>query len=99
MLRRNGADTAEKAEDKTTDKGDMICLFTAPTCPRCKMAKMFLEKAGIAYQAYDCFENQDLVAEYGITQSPTLVVVSNGKMTKFDDISAIRKYIEEEKNV
>ncbi len=100
VLRRNGvAASSEECCGENTAKGDMLCLFTAPTCPRCKMAKMFLEKAGIAYQAYDCFENQDLVAEYGITQSPTLVVVHDGKMTKFDDISAIRKYIEEEKNV
>ncbi|MBR5031423.1 MAG: hypothetical protein IKX49_01830, partial [Clostridia bacterium] len=72
-------------------------LFTSPTCPRCKMAKMFLEKANVPYDAIDCVSNIDLVNEFGVTQSPTLVVVRGGKLHKFDDISAIRKYIEESK--
>ncbi|MBO4861180.1 MAG: ribonucleoside triphosphate reductase [Clostridia bacterium] len=83
--------------EETANTGDITYLFTSPTCPRCKMAKMFLEKANVPYDAIDCVSNIDLVNEFGVTQSPTLVVVRGGKLHKFDDISAIRKYIEESK--
>ncbi|MDD4124583.1 MAG: ribonucleoside triphosphate reductase [Eubacteriales bacterium] len=86
----------EKAvvEKEELKEGSFTYLFTTPTCPRCKTAKLFLDKAGIGYDPIDALSQTDTVKEYGVTQAPTLIVVNEGKMNKYDDISEIRKYIE-----
>ena len=70
-------------------------LFATKTCPNCKMAGVFLEKAGIAYDKVYAEESADLVERFGIKQAPTLVVVENGKeIARAVNLSNIRKYIE-----
>ncbi len=96
VLKEKHNQNAETRHDERRE-GELTYLFTSPTCPRCKMAKMFLEKAGINYDAFDAVTNADLAREFCITQSPTLVVVNDGRMDKYDDISAIRKFIETSK--
>ncbi|MBP3375683.1 MAG: ribonucleoside triphosphate reductase, partial [Clostridia bacterium] len=72
-----------------------VLLFATKTCPNCKMAAMFLEKAGIAYEKVYADENVELVERFGIKQAPTLVVAENGvEVTKAVNLSNIRKYIE-----
>lgn len=83
-----------KAEEPARAEGEFAYLFTTPTCPRCKMAKMFLEKAGISFDCLNAHDNTQLTKEYCVTQSPTLVVAGGGKLDKYDDISAIRRFIE-----
>lgn len=67
-------------------------LFTTKTCPNCAAAKEFLQ--GIPYIVVDAEENQELANKYGVMQAPTLVVIENGKMTKYANSSNIRKYAE-----
>ncbi len=72
-----------------------VLLFATKTCPNCKMAAMFLEKAGIAYEKVYADENIELVEMFGIKQAPTLVVSENGKeIAKAVNLSNIRKYID-----
>ena len=72
-----------------------VLLFATKTCPNCKMAAIFLEKAGIAYEKVYAEENAELVDRFGIKQAPTLVVVENGReVTKAVNLSNIRKYID-----
>ena len=72
-----------------------VLLFATKTCPNCKMAAMFLEKAGIAFEKVYADENVELVERFGIKQAPTLVVAENGvEVTKAVNLSNIRKYIE-----
>ncbi len=72
-----------------------VLLFATKTCPNCKMAAMFLEKAGIAYEKIYAEENAELVEQFGIKQAPTLVVAENGKeILKAVNLSNIRKYID-----
>ena len=76
---------------------DEVLLFTSPTCPNCKMAKMLLDKAGIHYHAIDAISNRELTASFGIKQSPTLVVPENGSYKTYENASLIKGYIEASK--
>ena len=49
-------------------------LFTSPSCPNCKLARVVLEGAGLSYQEVPAQEHPELVARYGVRQAPTLVV-------------------------
>jgi ribonucleoside-triphosphate reductase len=72
-----------------------VMLFATKTCPNCKIASEFLDKAGISYEKLYADENLDLIAKYGIKQAPTLVVVEDGlEIAKAANLSNIRKYIE-----
>ena len=74
-------------------------LFATKTCPNCKMAAMFLEKAGIAFEKVYADENVELVEKFGIKQAPTLVVAEDGaEVAKAVNLSNIRKYIDSVEN-
>ena len=73
---------------------DEIILFTAKTCPNCKMAKYFLDKAGISYRTVMAEDNQQMAVDYDIHQTPTLIVVNGDTAQKIENVSNIRKYAE-----
>ena len=100
----------EKREEKAAPKAEPVVeaaapvvdleadnrtiLFATKTCPNCKMAMTFLDKAGMAYEHVIADEDRDLVEQFDIHQAPTLVVLRGGKVEKFVNVSNIRKYIE-----
>ena len=65
-------------------------LFTTKTCPNCKIAKEILKD--IPYVLIDAEENAELTKKYGVMQAPTLVVCANGNVTKFANVSNIKKF-------
>ncbi len=70
-------------------------LFTTATCPNCKAAGMFLDKAGVAYEKLIVGEeSKDLVAKYGVKQAPTLVVVTGDSYETIPNLSNIKAYAE-----
>ena len=70
-------------------------LFTTATCPNCKAAGMFLDKAGVAYEKLIVGEeSKDLVAKYGVKQAPTLVVVTGDEFETIPNLSNIKAYAE-----
>ncbi len=73
-------------------------LFTSPTCPNCKMAKMILDKAGFHYQNVDAASNKDLTIAYGVKQAPTLLVPSEGGYQLYENASLIKGYLESSKS-
>ena len=73
---------------------DRIILFSTPTCPNCKAASMFLDKAGFIYEKLSANDNPALVKEFGITQAPTLIVIKGGKVEKIANLSNIRAFTE-----
>ena len=89
-----------KAEAKKEEtKASCACenkaiLFATPTCPNCKAAAMFLDKAGVGYEKLMANENPDLVAMYEIKQAPTLVIIKDGKVEKFANLSNIKAFTE-----
>jgi len=78
---------AETLEDK-------VILFATPTCPNCKAASLFLDKAGIRYEKLMANENADLAQQYGIRQAPTLISISGGKVEKVVNLSNIKAFTE-----
>ena len=87
---------AYKLEAETTNVASAKenLLFATATCPNCKMAAMFLDKAGIPYKKLLAEENADLAKQYDITQAPTLVVIDGDKAEKIVNLSNIRAYTE-----
>ena len=71
-----------------------ILLFTTATCPKCTMAAMFLDKAGIQYKKLLAEENADLANKFGVTQAPTLVVIDGDNAEKIVNPSNIRAFTE-----
>ncbi len=78
----------EVAED------DKIILFATRTCPNCKMAVQFLNKAGIAFEEVFADENADMANKFEVRQAPTLVVIKGGVAEKIVNLSNIKGFIE-----
>ncbi len=78
---------ADAAEQK-------VLLFATPTCPNCRAAGMFLDKAGIGYEKLMADENPELVAQYGVRQAPTLVVINGDRVETVANLSNIKAYSE-----
>lgn len=80
--------------EKTLDK---MTIFTTKTCPNCKMAKMLLDKAGFDYAVVDAEDNADVTISYGVRKAPTLLVPTSDGIEVYENVSNIKKYIEEHK--
>jgi len=82
----------EKAcENVNVDKN---LLFTTPTCPNCKMAKMLLDKAGVEYEVVDATQNTELTKKFGVNKAPTMFVKKKGQNLRLDNVSEIKKFVE-----
>ena len=89
------AETAEVECCEAPTAPTKAILFTTATCPNCKAAGMFLDKAGIAYDKLIVDEaSKDLVAQYGVKQAPTLVVISGDAYETIPNLSNIKAYAE-----
>ena len=103
VMKHGGVSSANEYDDKkgsakpVQSNADGIYLFATKTCPNCKMSANMLDKAGIKYEKIYAEDNKDAVAEYGIIQAPTLVVVKGGTATQYRNASNIKKYIENAK--
>ena len=84
----------EVVEEKVEIEVKEPLLFTTPTCPNCKMAKMLLDKAGVEYTTIDAEDNVDLVNKFNIKKAPTLLVPKMGGYDIFENVSFIKQYIE-----
>ncbi len=78
-------------------ESDLPLLFTTKTCPNCKMAKMLLEKAGIEVEIVDAQDHPEVAKEYGVTKAPTLLIGYEGEAFRLENVSDIKKFIEEHK--
>ena len=76
---------------------DKIVLFGTSTCPNCKMAKDLLKKAKIDFEWINAEENPEIAKKTGVKQAPTLVSFKNDKIEKINNLSNIKKFIEENK--
>ena len=73
--------------------GPRSILFATPTCPNCRIATSYLDKAGYAYEKLFADENAELAMSYGVKQAPTLVVVGENGYEKFAGAGAIKKFL------
>lgn len=75
-----------------------LVLFTTSTCPKCVMAKKFLNDAGIKYDVVVVDKNPEPAKMYGVRQAPTLLVLENGiEMKRIENPSNIRAFCENNK--
>ena len=58
------------------------------------MAKQFLDKKGIEYEVIYADQNPEIAREYEIKQAPTLVVITDGEVQKYQNASNIRGFAE-----
>lgn len=91
-------DTEEIMQAEHTEKaeGDRTMIFATKTCPNCRVAYGYLDKAGVSYEKLMADENAELVEEYGITQAPTLVIKNSSGISKYTGAGEIRKFLMEE---
>ncbi|MBE6399386.1 MAG: ribonucleoside triphosphate reductase [Lentisphaerae bacterium] len=85
---------AECSCSSDSDGAAKVTLFTTTTCPNCRTAKMFLDKANIAYDVVVSDQEPDKAIAMEIRQAPTLVVEKGGKVEKYTNVSDIRRYID-----
>ena len=98
QLKHKGVIQENKAEKPAVEENVFkTLLFTTPSCPNCKMAKMFLDKSNIVYDVLNAYDNASLAEKYNVKQAPTLVIVSGKDVSLFENASNIRKYCEEKK--
>ncbi len=92
-LTHEGVIVEECACEETAVSDDASYLFTTATCPNCKIACSFLDKAGFKYEKLLANEHADLVNDFGVKQAPTLVVVKDGVVSKYAGVSDIKKFL------
>ena len=68
-------------------------LFATPTCPNCRIASQYMDKAGFAYEKLMAAENAELARHYGVKQAPTLVLVDGERFEKIAGAGAIKQYM------
>lgn len=71
--------------------GDQPILFATATCPNCRIASSYLDKAGFKYRKILAEESPEIAAALGIKQAPTLVLSNNIKIA---GAGAIRRFAE-----
>ena len=88
---------ATSKEEKSGGPVSTLMLFTSPSCPNCKMAKMMLDKAGIVYECVDADTHLELTQSFGIKQAPTLVAPGTDGFTIYENASNIKGFINTQK--
>ena len=94
-------DTEAVAEETCDCKAEAkrVMLFTSATCPNCKVAKMLLDKEGIAYETLLATDNADLARSFDVKQAPTLVIETEDGFLKFAGVAQIKEFIAQKKAV
>ena len=97
---KSAAPAAEAAAAPATSGARKPILFKTATCPNCRIAISYLDKAGFPYEALLANENADLAVTYGVKQAPTLIVFADdGSYTKFAGAGAIKGFLNENASV
>ena len=86
---------APKAEEHHDEShgGARAILFATPTCPNCRIACSYLDKAGFKYEKLMADENAELALSYGVKQAPTLVVTNGTDFEKYAGAPAIKQFL------
>ena len=77
----------------SADNVEAILLFATKTCPKCKVAGVLLDKAGVKYEKLYVEDNEDLARHYNLNQAPTLIVISGDEHVSYAGPEAIKGYI------
>ena len=83
------APAAPVAEEKPA-----AILYATETCPNCKLAAAWLEKAGVPFEKRFVSEHKDEANALGLKQAPTLVVEEAGDTKIYAGVAAVKGYID-----
>lgn len=87
----------EEVKVEKINLDDGLYLFGTKTCPNCKMAKMMLDKANVAYNWVDAEENIDLTKKCNVKKAPTMLEIKDGSILRMlMNASDIKAYISAE---
>ncbi len=87
------AEAAAPVEEAAPAPENRNLLFATATCPNCKIACTFLDKAGFPYEKLLAEDNAELATQLGVKQAPTLVVIKDGVVEKYAGVSDIKKFL------
>ena len=87
------AEAAAQVEEVAPAAENRNLLFATATCPNCKIACTFLDKAGFPYEKLLAEDNAELATQLGVKQAPTLVVIKDGVVEKYAGVSDIKKFL------
>lgn len=76
-----------------TSGANEVLLFTTKTCPKCRIAKDMLGKAGVEYTSILAEEQPELARKYGIRQAPSIIVKDDSDDKLFTGLSDIQHMI------
>ena len=99
VLRHSGPVEAPRPETAAETKAPAVqtakraILFATPTCPNCRIACSYMDKAGFRYEKLMADENAELAVKYGVKQAPTLIVTDGDSFEKIAGAGAIKAYI------
>ena len=99
VLRHNGPVVheekhTEEHHEAAPVKGEKrTILFATPTCPNCRIACNYLDKAGVAYEKLMADDNAQLALSLGVKQAPTLVIIDGENVEKYAGAGAIKQYL------
>ena len=83
-----------QAYQHAKDVNERIILFATKTCPNCRMAANFLEKARIPFTEVFVEDDDSLARKMGIQMAPTLVVYHGEDAETISNLSNIRAFID-----
>ncbi|MBR7071839.1 MAG: ribonucleoside triphosphate reductase [Clostridia bacterium] len=86
------AESAPQTEP-TANGAQQALLFATQTCPNCRIAYNYLEKANFPYEKLYADEHLDLVKKYDIAQAPTLVLTNGDSFKKYIGAGAIKQFL------
>ena len=104
MNKRFGEQAAPAEEEAAAPAGTKevngkLVLFTTSTCPKCVMAKKFLNDAGLAYETVVVDVDPEAARRYGVRQAPTLLIMDGGmEISRVENPSNIRAFAEAHSN-
>jgi len=82
-----------KEEPKSEAGESRAILFATPTCPNCRIACSYMDKAGFKYEKLMADENAQLALSFGVKQAPTLVITHGDSFEKYAGAGAIKEFL------
>ena len=84
---------AQTESVKSESAEERAILFATATCPNCRIACSYLDKAGFAYEKLMADENAQLALSFGVKQAPTLVITHGDSFEKYAGAGAIKEFL------
>ena len=91
---KNDAPLQECCCNHASKPDSKVILFATSTCPNCKMAVHFLQKANIEFEEVFADKDPESAKQLDIRQAPTLVIQNGENIEKITNLSNIKAYIE-----